>query len=251
MYWQQVLVLCPGSVPSSPLSLQSERTDPPPAVAVRPYVPEQPSRPQSPRKGPATMNSSSIYSMYLHQPQAKNPGPLGNRAAVRAGQNRLGAAAGPIGLTTHPTICSASTVYGKPVVPSSSPIPQDEAKDGAVLPPPSVDGFPRPLSPTKLTPVGGFPAPSALLTQDLMVAMVTGQTDWWFWWLTGPLSGNQSLFWSAVSSAHSQLRYQNDADLEVLRRRLSNAPRPLKKRSSITEPEGPQGPNIQKLLYQR
>ncbi|XP_023208637.1 apoptosis-stimulating of p53 protein 1-like isoform X3 [Xiphophorus maculatus] len=169
----------PGSVPSSPLSLQSERTDPPPAVAVRPYVPEQPSRPQSPRKGPATMNSSSIYSMYLHQPQAKNPGPLGNRAAVRA-------------------------VYGKPVVPSPSPVPQDEARDGAVLPPPGVDGFPRPLSPTKLTPV-----------------------------------------------AHSQLRYQNDADLEVLRRRLSNAPRPLKKRSSITEPEGPQGPNIQKLLYQR
>ncbi|XP_054909160.1 apoptosis-stimulating of p53 protein 1-like isoform X3 [Poeciliopsis prolifica] len=169
----------PGSASSSPLSLQSERTDPPPAVAVRPYVPEPPSRPQSPRKGPATMNSSSIYSMYLHQPQAKNPGPLGNRAAVRA-------------------------VYGKPVVPSSAPVPQDEARDGAVLPPPGVDGFPRPLSPTKLMPV-----------------------------------------------AHSQLRYQNDADLEVLRRRLSNAPRPLKKRSSITEPEGPQGPNIQKLLYQR
>lgn len=53
------------------------------------------------------------------------------------------------------------------------------------------------------------------------------------------------------STAHSQLRYQSDADLDVLRRRLSNAPRPLKKRSSITEPEGPQGPNIQKLLYQR
>lgn len=53
------------------------------------------------------------------------------------------------------------------------------------------------------------------------------------------------------STAHSQLRYQSDADLDILRRRLSNAPRPLKKRSSITEPEGPQGPNIQKLLYQR
>ncbi|XP_032427182.1 apoptosis-stimulating of p53 protein 1-like isoform X2 [Xiphophorus hellerii] len=186
----------PGSVLSSPLSLQSERTDPPPAVAVRPYVPEQPSRPQSPRKGPATMNSSSIYSMYLHQPQAKNPGPLGNRAAVRA-------------------------VYGKPVVPSPSPVPQDEARDGTVLPPPGMDGFPRPLSPTKLTPVGGFPTH------------------------TGPNGCHGD------RPAHSQLRYQNDADLEVLRRRLSNAPRPLKKRSSITEPEGPQGPNIQKLLYQR
>lgn len=191
----------------SPLSPQTERTDPPPAVAVRPYVPDHPSRPQSPRKGPATMNSSSIYSMYLQQPQAKNYGSLSNRATVKA-------------------------VYGKPILPTSStspsPVPflqgggggvkaggEDvtdkeggkgggESSDGQILPPPTVDNIPRPLSPTKLTPV-----------------------------------------------AHSQLRYQSDADLEVLRRRLSNAPRPLKKRSSITEPEGPQGPNIQKLLYQR
>ncbi|XP_035023483.1 apoptosis-stimulating of p53 protein 1 isoform X4 [Hippoglossus stenolepis] len=191
---------------SSPLSPQTERTDPPPAVAVRPYVPDHPSRPQSPRKGPATMNSSSIYSMYLQQPQAKNYGSLSNRTTVKA-------------------------VYGKPILPTSStspsPVPflqggggvraggEDvtdkeggkrggESSVGQIIPPPSVDNIPRPLSPTKLTPV-----------------------------------------------AHSQLRYQSDADLEVLRRRLSNAPRPLKKRSSITEPEGPQGPNIQKLLYQR
>ncbi|XP_042356604.1 apoptosis-stimulating of p53 protein 1-like isoform X3 [Plectropomus leopardus] len=190
----------------SPLSPQTERTDPPPAVAVRPYVPDHPSRPQSPRKGPATMNSSSIYSMYLQQPQAKNYGSLSNRTTVKA-------------------------VYGKPILPTSSsspsPVPflqggggvraggEDvtdkdggrgggESSEGQILPPPTVDNIPRPLSPTKLTPV-----------------------------------------------AHSQLRYQSDADLEVLRRRLSNAPRPLKKRSSITEPEGPQGPNIQKLLYQR
>ncbi|XP_076604497.1 apoptosis-stimulating of p53 protein 1-like isoform X8 [Chaetodon auriga] len=195
--------------PQSPQGGDSnnKRTDPPPAVAVRPYVPDHPSRPQSPRKGPATMNSSSIYSMYLQHPQAKNYGSLSNRTTVKA-------------------------VYGKPILPTSStspsPVPflqgggggvraggEDvtdkeggkgggESSDGQILPPPSVDNIPRPLSPTKLTPV-----------------------------------------------AHSQLRYQSDADLEVLRRRLSNAPRPLKKRSSITEPEGPQGPNIQKLLYQR
>lgn len=46
-------------------------------------------------------------------------------------------------------------------------------------------------------------------------------------------------------------RHQSDVDLEALRKRLYNAPRPLKKRSSITEPEGPGGPNIQKLLYQK
>ncbi|XP_077394981.1 apoptosis-stimulating of p53 protein 1-like isoform X2 [Festucalex cinctus] len=192
-----------GPQPST-LPPPSERSDPPPAVAVRPYVADHPSRPQSPRKGPATMNSSSIYSMYLQQPQAKNYGSLSNRTTVKA-------------------------VYGKPILPTSSTSPSPlpflhggirtedvpdkegvkgsgggEPIDGQILPPPSVDNIPRPLSPTKLTPV-----------------------------------------------AHSQLRYQNDADLEVLRRRLSNAPRPLKKRSSITEPEGPQGPNIQKLLYQR
>ncbi|XP_018595695.2 apoptosis-stimulating of p53 protein 2a isoform X3 [Scleropages formosus] len=46
-------------------------------------------------------------------------------------------------------------------------------------------------------------------------------------------------------------RHQSDVDLEALRKKLANAPRPLKKRSSITEPEGPGGPNIQKLLYQK
>lgn len=46
-------------------------------------------------------------------------------------------------------------------------------------------------------------------------------------------------------------RIPSDVDLEALRRRLHRAPRPLKKRSSITEPEGPAGPNIQKLLYQK
>lgn len=48
-----------------------------------------------------------------------------------------------------------------------------------------------------------------------------------------------------------QHRLQSDADLDAPRRRLLHAPRPLKKRSSITEPEGPGGPNIQKLLYQK
>ncbi|XP_064174104.1 apoptosis-stimulating of p53 protein 2-like isoform X2 [Anguilla rostrata] len=46
-------------------------------------------------------------------------------------------------------------------------------------------------------------------------------------------------------------RHQSDVDLEALRKKLYHAPRPLKKRSSITEPEGPAGPNIQKLLYQK
>uniref|UniRef100_A0A8D0ANU5 Protein phosphatase 1, regulatory subunit 13Bb n=1 Tax=Sander lucioperca TaxID=283035 RepID=A0A8D0ANU5_SANLU len=186
----------------------SERLDPPPAVAVRPFIPDRGSRPQSPRKGPPTMNSSSIYHMYLQQAAPKSQ-PL--KPALKA-------------------------VYGKPVLPPSSTPPSplpfapaggafpllqghlsgEDTLDGEfddheyfqhpepLAPPPSVENIPRPLSPTKLTPM-----------------------------------------------VHSPLRYQSDIDLEVLRKKLANAPRPLKKRSSITEPEGPSGPNIQKLLYQR
>lgn len=124
-------------------------------------------------------------------------------------------------------------MYGKPVLPSGStspsPLPflhgslatsasqpqppsesaEKEPEQDSPAPPGdsgtgTVESLPRPLSPTKLTPI-----------------------------------------------VHSPLRYQSDADLEALRRKLANAPRPLKKRSSITEPEGPGGPNIQKLLYQR
>ncbi|XP_058254178.1 protein phosphatase 1, regulatory subunit 13Ba isoform X5 [Hemibagrus wyckioides] len=177
----------------SPILPPSERSnDAPLAAAVRPFYSDRGSRPQSPRKGPATMNSSSIYHVYLQQPTAKKPQSSSTRAAVKA-------------------------VYGKPLLPSSvssSPVPfqHQTSRDDSEResepeithnPQSSVENIPRPLSPTKLTP------------------------------------------------AHSPLRYQSDIDLEVLRRKLANAPRPLKKRSSITEPEGPNGPNIQKLLYQR
>lgn len=148
-----------------------------------------------------------------------------------------------------------SAVYGKPILPSSSASPSPvpflqggggggaktceqevpdggkggESSDGPTLPPPNVDNIPRPLSPTKLTPVGRCQWCLSFMQQRMYEGFLVRH----------------------FSTAHSQMRYQSDADLDVLRRRLSNAPRPLKKRSSITEPEGPQGPNIQKLLYQR
>ncbi|XP_077323703.1 apoptosis-stimulating of p53 protein 1 isoform X3 [Lithobates pipiens] len=186
---------------SSPLFPGTDtRPDPPLTVAIRPFLAEKGSRPQSPRKGPQTVNSSSIYSMYLQQ----STPPKNYQQAVYNTLNK-----------------SVKAVYGKPVVQSgssnSSPLPflhnapapggdKEAEVDGSV---PAgegngVENIPRPLSPTKLTPI-----------------------------------------------VHSPMRYQSDADLEALRRKLANAPRPLKKRSSITEPEGPSGPNIQKLLYQR
>ncbi|XP_058843936.1 apoptosis-stimulating of p53 protein 1 isoform X4 [Acipenser ruthenus] len=202
----------PGSSPVFPPG--DNRPDPPLAVAVRPFLTDKGSRPQSPRKGPQTVNSSSIYSMYLQQ--ATPP---------KSHQQNI--------YSTLSKVPAVKAVYGKPVLAPSSappsplpflqgppyPSPQPPSQEDGVdqeielenppPPPPgegnhSVDNIHRPLSPTKLTPI-----------------------------------------------VHSPMRYQSDADLEFLRKKLANAPRPLKKRSSITEPEGPSGPNIQKLLYQR
>uniref|UniRef100_A0A8C6DD32 Protein phosphatase 1 regulatory subunit 13B n=1 Tax=Moschus moschiferus TaxID=68415 RepID=A0A8C6DD32_MOSMO len=197
----------PAGLPAFPAG--DGKPELPLTVAIRPFLADKGSRPQSPRKGPQTVNSSSIYSMYLQQATP----PKNYQPAAHSTVNK-----------------SVKAVYGKPVLPSGStspsPLPflHGSLAPGAAQPPPptesaekepepespappgdgAVESLPRPLSPTKLTPI-----------------------------------------------VHSPLRYQSDADLEALRRKLANAPRPLKKRSSITEPEGPGGPNIQKLLYQR
>uniref|UniRef100_G3U856 Protein phosphatase 1 regulatory subunit 13B n=1 Tax=Loxodonta africana TaxID=9785 RepID=G3U856_LOXAF len=205
----------PTYPPSGPPVLPAGDGKPelPPTVAIRPFLADKGSRPQSPRKGPQTVNSSSIYSMYLQQATP----PKSYQQALHSTVTKS-VKAGTVG-----------SLYGKPVLPSGStspsPLPFLHGALSTSAPPPpsecvekepeqdspappgdssSMENLPRPLSPTKLTPI-----------------------------------------------VHSPLRYQSDADLEALRRKLANAPRPLKKRSSITEPEGPGGPNIQKLLYQR
>ncbi|XP_063079628.1 protein phosphatase 1, regulatory subunit 13Bb [Engraulis encrasicolus] len=224
----------PTFQPSSPLFPPGggERADHPPlAVAVRPFIPDSKgSRPQSPRKGPATMNSSSIYHMYLQQHGPKNY-PL--KPAVRA-------------------------VYGKPVLhPGStppSPLPFNPAM---------AHHFPGLLGPTGHLLPPGEDLPDGMDPADFPHLMMMGLG------MEGPGGGGHMLPPPPPPSsgvehiprplsptklhpvAHSPLRYQSDVELEVLRRKLANAPRPLKKRSSITEPEGPSGPNIQKLLYQR
>ncbi|XP_077443044.1 protein phosphatase 1, regulatory subunit 13Bb isoform X2 [Stigmatopora argus] len=188
-----------------PLFPSGERSDPPPAAAVRPFVPDRGSRPQSPRKGPATMNSSSIYHMYLQQAAPKSQ-PLKPALKAVYGKPVLGPNSTPASpLPFVPPGGAFPLLQCPPGVGGEDTLEVDgDERDCPSAPPPSVENIPRPLSPTKLTPM-----------------------------------------------VHSPMRYQSDADLEVLRKRLANAPRPLKKRSSITEPEGPSGPNIQKLLYQR
>uniref|UniRef100_A0A452VLH9 Protein phosphatase 1 regulatory subunit 13B n=1 Tax=Ursus maritimus TaxID=29073 RepID=A0A452VLH9_URSMA len=168
----------------------------PVTVAIRPFLADKGSRPQSPRKGPQTVNSSSIYSMYLQQATP----PKNYQPAVHSTLNKS-VKAGTVGLY------SSRCLLGTGLWPPLPPAPGWQAEPSCLRRPVCSLGLrslPRPLSPTKLTPI-----------------------------------------------VHSPLRYQSDADLEALRRKLANAPRPLKKRSSITEPEGPGGPNIQKLLYQR
>uniref|UniRef100_A0A4W5P4R3 Tumor protein p53 binding protein, 2b n=1 Tax=Hucho hucho TaxID=62062 RepID=A0A4W5P4R3_9TELE len=116
-------------------------------------------------------------------------------------------------------------VYGKPVIPGSGgqqSLLQDSIYSGA-------GDFEVDQGGPGLAP----PAPDSQWGQETERA-------------PRPLSPTKLL--PFISHPH---RHPSDADLEALRRRLHHAPRPLKKRSSITEPEGPAGPNIQKLLYQK
>ncbi|KAI1897876.1 hypothetical protein AGOR_G00087770 [Albula goreensis] len=105
----------PTFQPPSPLFPPGgDRPEPPLAAAVRPFVPDKGSRPQSPRKGPPTMNSSSIYHMYLQQAAAPKAHPLNSKLALKA-------------------------VYGKPVLPALS------VTMGSLTPPLSfVQGAPGP-----------------------------------------------------------------------------------------------------------
>uniref|UniRef100_A0A3B3RP90 Tumor protein p53 binding protein, 2b n=1 Tax=Paramormyrops kingsleyae TaxID=1676925 RepID=A0A3B3RP90_9TELE len=115
----------------------------------------------------------------------------------------------------------SSTVYGKPVIPGGGQ--QSQSPDGG--------NQERPLVAETEVDRGG----SAVAGEGQEAERIPR-----------PLSPTKLL--PFISNPY---RHQSDSDLEALRRKLYHAPRPLKKRSSITEPEGPSGPNIQKLLYQK
>ncbi|KAM9363285.1 apoptosis-stimulating of p53 protein 2-like [Symphorus nematophorus] len=121
---------------------------------------------------------------------------------------------------------SQPRVYGKPV--HGKPGHQPAASDGATMNSGSCVS-------------DGIEADNSCLGNSEVVGAETAERA-----TPRPLSPTKLL--PFLSNPH---RNPSDADLEALRRRLHHAPRPLKKRSSITEPEGPAGPNIQKLLYQK
>uniref|UniRef100_A0A3P8SYY6 Tumor protein p53 binding protein, 2a n=1 Tax=Amphiprion percula TaxID=161767 RepID=A0A3P8SYY6_AMPPE len=187
------------------------KQDTPPAATVRPFTPELPSSKDASLSKPQTLAASSIYSMYTQQSGSGKPFQPSVQGVLNRAQTRTN---------------GFVSVYGKPVIPGGgsqhlenpylerrSPAPEAEVDhSGANNAGPSASEGPPPETERIPRPL----SPTKLL----------------------PFISNP-------------YRHQSDGDLEALRKKLYNAPRPLKKRSSITEPEGPAGPNIQKLLYQK
>ncbi|KAM3862782.1 apoptosis-stimulating of p53 protein 2a [Diretmus argenteus] len=196
---------------SQTLPLPSKQ-DVPPAATVRPFTPELPSSKDSTlSKKPQTLAASSIYSMYTQQPGPGKPFQPGVQGALNRAQNRGN---------------GFVSVYGKPVIPSGGSMhpenPYLERRSPALESEVDHSGAPQ-----------GGPSPAEGPQPETER-------------IPRPLSPTKLL--PFISNPY---RHQSDGDLEALRKKLYNAPRPLKKRSSITEPEGPAGPNIQKLLYQK
>ncbi|KAM6922630.1 apoptosis-stimulating of p53 protein 2a isoform 2-T2 [Lycodopsis pacificus] len=196
---------------SQTLPLPSKQ-DTPPEATVRPFTPELPSSKDASMSKPQTVAASSIYSMYTQQPGAGKPfSQPGVQGALIRSQGRTN---------------GFVSVYGKPVIPGGgSPHPENPYTDRRS------PGLESDVDHNGPNNVG--PSPSEVPQTE------TERTP-------RPLSPTKLL--PFISNPY---RHQSDGDLEALRKKLYNAPRPLKKRSSITEPEGPAGPNIQKLLYQK
>ncbi|XP_076599071.1 apoptosis-stimulating of p53 protein 2a isoform X2 [Chaetodon auriga] len=187
------------------------KQDTPPAATVRPFTPELPSSKDSSLTKPQTLAASSIYSMYTQQPGTAKPLQPGVQGALHRSQNRTN---------------GFVSVYGKPVIPSGGSLhPENPYLDRR--------------SPALECEVDHSGANSMGPSPPEGPQPETER-------IPRPLSPTKLL--PFISNPY---RHQSDGDLEALRKKLYNAPRPLKKRSSITEPEGPAGPNIQKLLYQK
>ncbi|KAM9315863.1 apoptosis-stimulating of p53 protein 2 [Gastrophryne carolinensis] len=197
--------------PSSQELPPPPKAENPPAVAVRPFTPQPAKEPPMPQFRKPQMVAAS--SIYSMYTQQPTPG---KNYSVQGALSRA---------QTRPQF---SSVYGKPVIGGSAAQNQQNGNlltDGTM----AVDGQTK----------SGSPEPDS---EAPVSSSENPETER----IPRPLSPTKLL--PFLSNPY---RNQSDADLEALRKKLYNAPRPLKKRSSITEPEGPNGPNIQKLLYQR
>uniref|UniRef100_A0A3Q1FIW4 Tumor protein p53 binding protein, 2a n=1 Tax=Acanthochromis polyacanthus TaxID=80966 RepID=A0A3Q1FIW4_9TELE len=187
------------------------KQDTPPAATVRPFTPELPSSKDASLSKPQTLAASSIYSMYTQQSGSGKPFQPSVQGALNRAQTRTN---------------GFVSVYGKPVIPGGGSQHLENPYLERRSPAPEVE-FDH-SGPNNVGPSASEGPPP--------------ETER----IPRPLSPTKLL--PFISNPY---RHQSDGDLEALRKKLYNAPRPLKKRSSITEPEGPAGPNIQKLLYQK
>uniref|UniRef100_A0A8C7ZX00 Tumor protein p53 binding protein, 2a n=1 Tax=Oryzias sinensis TaxID=183150 RepID=A0A8C7ZX00_9TELE len=204
-----------GTFPKAKPQIQQPQTLPLPPKQDMPIAaavrPFTPEPQSSSLTKPQIVAASSIYSMYTQQPGAGKPFPSGSQSSLSRPQNRN---AGFI------------SMYGKPVIGNgSSPIPENPYLERR---------SPALESEVDHTGANGVGPSSSEGPQP--------ETER----IPRPLSPTKLL--PFISNPY---RHQSDGEFEALRKKLYNAPRPLKKRSSITEPEGPAGPNIQKLLYQK
>ncbi|CAM9915357.1 unnamed protein product [Lampetra planeri] len=207
-----------GSGSSGPYLEARADVAPPPGVLVAaarpsPSPTDSLQRSQSPRKQapPPTLDSSSIYSMYTQHAGPSRQLQHAMLSALGKNQGRQLPGAVPAG-------------YGKPTGSIQKP---------PVKPLPAYDPARPPYSPP--LPYG-LPIPRTL--QEDRELEMEGLTS-----SIGPASGTDADPPRPLSPTKlmpismSPLRGQSDADLEALRRKLQHAPRPLKKRGSIAEPE--------------
>ncbi|CAM9826244.1 unnamed protein product [Lampetra fluviatilis] len=207
-----------GSGSSGPYLEGRADVAPPPGVLVAaarpsPSPTDSLQRSQSPRKQapPPTLDSSSIYSMYTQHAGPSRQLQHAMLSALGKNQGRQLPGAAPAG-------------YGKPTGSIQKP---------PVKPLPAYDPARPPYSPP--LPYG-LPIPRTL--QEDRELEMEGLTS-----SIGPASGTDADPPRPLSPTKlmpismSPLRGQSDADLEALRRKLQHAPRPLKKRGSIAEPE--------------
>ncbi|XP_049328144.1 apoptosis-stimulating of p53 protein 2a isoform X2 [Astyanax mexicanus] len=183
----------------------------PPAATVRPFTPEPPGAKDA-AAGHSFQKPQTLAGSSIYSMYTKQPTPgKPYPQMVQGAHNR-----------SQPRNNFIS-VYGKPVIPAGQQSPSQHIEN------PYLDrAVGSETEPDHAT--SGSPAPENQETERI----------------PRPLSPTKLL--PFISNPY---RNQSDVDLEALRKKLYNAPRPLKKRSSITEPEGPAGPNIQKLLYQK
>ncbi|KAM8738363.1 apoptosis-stimulating of p53 protein 2-like isoform 3-T4 [Acanthopagrus schlegelii] len=204
-----------GRAPLPPSQSQTlplpSKQDTPPAATVRPFTPELPNSKDSSLSKPQTLAASSIYSMYTQQAGSAKPFQPGVQGALNRSQSRTN---------------GFVSVYGKPVIPSGGSFHPENPYLEHRSPAPESE-----VDHSGANNVGPSPSEGHQPETER---------------IPRPLSPTKLL--PFISNPY---RHQSDGDLEALRKKLYNAPRPLKKRSSITEPEGPAGPNIQKLLYQK